>query len=152
MSKKTKTYNVQMTEKQMQATSVALEVFARLGIGQFRDALDRLPLKDGVRHGWHDDMDEIGSLLSKYMVGNIDGGRSSLGISDPRTDESAKVAWDLHQVLRRRLSWEKAVEEGIVPDIDSPRKWPEMFGVYYDDPMKTSREPLATVGTATEKG
>jgi hypothetical protein len=41
------------------------------------------------------------------------------------------------------LSWERAVEEGVIESENSPRKWSEMMGVSFDSPMKRSNEPLA---------
>ena len=140
-----KQYTLTVTETQAQVLIQALEVMARLGIGQFRDALDMLPLKEHRPPGWNADVDAIGRILSKYMIGGVEGYRSSLGISNEATSPLAKSAWDMYQVIRHRLSWDRAVEDGTIASVDAPRDWSKMFGVHYDSPMRTGPEPLAKI-------
>ena len=139
-------YQITLTKNQARVLSEALEVLARLGgIGQFRYALERLPLQEKFPNSWHEDMDHIGRILAQYTTSNVDGHRTSLGIYADKTSEGTKVAWDLHQVVRHRLSWDRAVANGVVAGVDEPRNWPEMMGAHYDDPMKTGKEPLAII-------
>lgn len=138
-------YTMTVTKEQAQTLIQATEILARLGIGQFRDALECLPTREFLPDGWHEDMDSIGRILSRHMIGGIDGYRSSLGIHHKDVRKEAQTAWDLYQVLRHRLAWDRAVREGIVESADSPRKWPEMMQTHYDEPMKVSDQPLAIV-------
>ena len=146
----TATYTLTLTREQAQLLSQACETVARLGIGQWRDALEWLPTTEYMAHGWHQDMDAIGAILSKYTKDNVDGWRCSLSVRSDKVHEQAKIAWDLYQVIRYRLSWDRAIEQGIVKP-GEPRKWPEMMGVNYDDPMKTSKGPMAQI-EAAERG
>lgn len=141
----TNTYTITLTDAQARVLAQATEILARLGIGQFRDALERLPKHEVAPEGWYNDLNAIGKLLATYMINNVDGYRSSLGIHDKNVSETSRIAWDLHQVLRHRLAWEHAVEVGVVESIDSPRKWPEMIQVNYDEPLKASEHPLAVM-------
>lgn len=143
-AKKEQTYQITVTAKQAMLLSLACETIARLGAGQLRRALEHLPLNRETS-GWNADMDTIGQILSRHTKNNIGGWHSSLSIHSDVTSESSKIAWDLYQVIRRRLAWDRAVEDGIVETIYSPRKWPEMLRVFYDDPLKTSKEPLAKI-------
>lgn len=138
-------YTVTITREQAYVLIKATEILARLGIGQFRDALECLPTREFLPHGWHEDMDAIGKLLSRHMIEGIDGYRSILGMHHNDVRENARVSWDLYQVLRNRLAWDRAIADGIVESIESPRKWPEMMQVYYDEPMRVSCQPLALV-------
>lgn len=139
-----KLYTIRINKSQLETLSAATEVLSRLGIGQFQYALDWLPFaKD--RYISYDDQLYFSERLSHLMVHQIDGYRSSLGINGKETPEFAKVAWDLHQVFRHRLSWERAVEKGIVASLDARRKWPEMMGVDYDEPFPASEEPLIRI-------
>ena len=137
------TYTITITKKQLEVLTAASEVLARLGTGQFTMALEWLPFKKGF-HLKYDTILYISNQLSPFLLQDIDGWRSSLGINNSDVSESAKIAWDLHQAFRKRLAWERAVEQGIVPSLDSPRKWPEMLTVDFDNPMVTSNEPLPT--------
>ena len=131
-------YTLTITERQARTLSMACEVLARLGVGQFKDALDHLPeAKQRDWSAWHDDMEQISRILSKHMPGGID-------ISN--ADEEARTARDLHAVIRHRLAWDRAKEEGVTDG--TKREWPAMMQVSYDEPMKYSEEPLAKMEKA----
>lgn len=136
------TYTLTLTEQQARTLSIACEVLARLGIGQFRDALEWLPTTEWRPNGWNEDMEIVSMILCKYMPDKVDGYRSSLGIHHKDVAKEAKIAWDLYQVIRHRLAWDRAIAEGIVKPGEQ-RKWPEMMQVHYDTPSKVSTEPLA---------
>jgi hypothetical protein len=144
----TKTYTITATSEQAHVLSRACEILARLGIGQFRDALEQMPKIEFLPFGWHETMEDIGRLLAPLMIGNVDGWRSSLGIHHDQVSDRAKTAWDLYQAIRYRLAWDDAVAHGVIPDATAPRKWPEMMGVHYDEPIKTGNEPIAIVAEA----
>lgn len=138
-------YTLEVTEVQARVLVQATEVLARLGIGQFRDALDCLPTRERVHDGWHTDMDVIGKILAHHMIGGVDGYTRSLSVHSVDVSETSRIAWDLYQVLRHRLAWDRAVAEGVIESADAPRKWHKMFGVHYDEPSKVSEQPLATM-------
>lgn len=141
---KDKLYTIRINKSQLETLSSATEVLSRLGIGQFIFVLDWLPFAKGQCIS-HDDQIYFSERLAPLMVHQIDGYRSSLGIHGEETPEFAKIAWDLHQVFRHRLAWERAVEKGIVDSINATRKWPEMIGVDYDEPLHASEEHLASI-------
>jgi len=140
-----KTYTVTLTEAHMRVISTATEVLARLGIGQIKDAIDWLPLRSPFADGLHEDCRAIESILSKYNKMGVNGYNSSLGIANSETSESAKIAWEIYQTFRHRLSWEIAIEEGIISDLNSPRDWTKMMGVNFDEPMKITYAPLPLI-------
>lgn len=142
-------YTITLTQKQLETVQEALEVYSRLGIGQWRQAFEKLPLRQNESSfdwaHWHDFLDDVGFQIKNFTKQRVDGYQSSLGIHGLDVSESAQIAWDVHQVIRHRLSWERAVEQGFVESLDSPRNWREMLGVNYDEPMPTSDQPLAKV-------
>ena len=140
-------YKLTLNEKQAAVVQHALEIYARLGIGQFRNALELLPLDGQIPEGWWASMDAIGSILSGHTKHGVNGWTSSLSIHSKDVSEDAQIAWDVHQVIRHRLSWDRAVANGIVESADSERRWP-MVGVYYDDPHLVSNEPIAKMEKA----
>lgn len=135
-------YTLTVTKAQAQTLKVACEVLARLGLGQFRDALDHLPTIEHRPEGWHEDMDAIGYILSKYTHGHVDGRQANLGIHNPKTREGTKQAWDLYQVIRHRLSWDAAIARGDIQP-GQPRDWHKMMGVNFDEPTQIGKQPLA---------
>lgn len=140
----TKTYTLTITEKQAKALVDATDLLQRVQLGQWREIEDNLPLKKPIDYEqFHNHMQLIGSILSNHLLDNIDGYASSLGIGHPELPESNGILYDLHCVIRNKLAWERAVEQGIIESEDSERKWPEMMTVDYDPPMKWGNEPLA---------
>jgi len=137
-------YQITLNKKQAELVCEALNVLSRLGSGQWRDAIGHLPI-DNIQPGWFDDLDAIGCILKKYTINHVDGWRSSLGIFQTETPTEAKMCWDMYQVIRNRLSWDRAVADGVVESLSSPRKWPEMMGVSYDEPMFASEEPFIRI-------
>lgn len=129
------TYTLHLTATQAATISKACEVLSRLGMGQYKDALECLPVREYCANGWHEDMDAIGHILKKYAP--IWGLGMGQGITHRETPETAKVAWDVYQVTRHRLAWDRARADGHQGD-DPPR-----WSVDYGQPMKTSAEPLA---------
>lgn len=104
------TYTIHLTEAQAKVLCTACEVLARLGIGQFRDALEHLPIdhrRAEDAQNWHDDLDLISDRLARHMIGNVDGWNSSLSIYYGAVKPEAKIAWDLFKVLRHRLAFDK---------------------------------------------
>jgi hypothetical protein len=139
-----KKYKVELTERQLATLSSAAELVARLGIGQYRDAFNWLPIQSDISWSdYHADVDAIGDIISKYTS-------SDLGVSNPDTSSTSKIAWDLYQSFRRELAWDRAVDDGIIESRNSPRDWSKMMGVNYDEPYNTSGEPLAIVEKAEE--
>lgn len=131
-------YIIECNEAQMQILSGACELLARLGIGQFRGALEYMPTREFRPDGWNDDMDAIGRMLSRHMHCGVDGYSSSLGINHEKTPASARVSWDLHTAFRHRLALDRAAAEGV-------RDSSEMMGVHFDPPSNVSGEPAVTV-------
>lgn len=139
-------YTLEVTKAQAQAISTACEILARAGIGQWRDAIDALPLKITNYDNWHDDLAFIGKLLARHMKGNIDGISSGFSIHSDEVKEEARTAWDIYQVVRHRISWDDAIADGLVDSDDQQaRKWPEMMQVFYDEPLRLSEEPLVKI-------
>lgn len=132
-------YVLTVSESQARVLSLACELAARIGIGQWREILEWLPIKHNLDEA---ERRTIDAILSKHMVHGIDGWSQSLSINSPDTDEQARRAWDLYQVIRHRLAWDRAITEGIVKP-GEPRNWSKMMGVHYDEPMRTAPEMLA---------
>jgi len=133
-----RTYTITLNETQAGTIQIACEVLARLGIGQFLDALEQLPTTEFMPDGWHEDMVAVENILRRHIQPN---GQTPHQI---RTREQHKVAWDLYTLVRHRLRWDRAIDEGRIKP-GEPRKCPEMMTVSYDDPHHTSKQPLAKI-------
>lgn len=143
-------YTIELNKRQVETIMAAMEIYARLGIGQWRDAVDALPLKPDY-DTWHDDLDAIGAILARHTKRSVNGWQSSLGISSADVAENAQIAWDVYQVIRKKLSWQRAVLEGVVESENSPRNWGKMMSVVYDDLFQVSNEPPVIIKSAEGK-
>ena len=138
-----KTYQLSLTKEQICVVMKAMEVFARLGIGQFHDAMESLPIDSERSNKWHEALLSIGEILERHTTCSVNGWTSSLSIGSDKTHRNAKIAWEVYQVIRHRLAWEQAVERKFTPSLDGPRDWQTMMGCQYDSPSHISDTPLA---------
>ena len=145
-----RTYTITLTAEQAGAVAAACELAGRLGMCQIADALDALP------HDWKAkdrtekycaarDALEDAERAIKPLFGL--GFTASFGIAHDRVPERAKRAWDVCKVIRHRLAWDRAYDEGVVKPGD-PRKWPEMMQVDYDEARCVSGEALPEIEIA----
>lgn len=139
-------YTLTVSKKQLQVIQKALNLFARVQLGQWREIDDHLPLKGQIDYA---DLYAIGKILSKYMDGGMNGINSSYGIGHPKLPESNSIAFDIHDVIRHKLSWEYAIEQGWVNSEDDKRQNNLMLGVNYERPFKWSRENLPVLKRVT---
>ena len=105
------TYTLHLTATQAATISKACEVLARLGMGQYKDALECLPVREFCPEGWHEDMEGIGHILKKHTT-MLHGIGSYHPIGGDKTSAESKTAWDVYQVVRHRLAWDAAQANG----------------------------------------
>lgn len=118
-------YVLEISERQVQVLSQAAALYARLGTGQF-DKLDRFFWKSVLQARPHLD------ALCLIKNGSLHAGT---GIRSPEVDDDNRMLYDLHQVLRHRLSWDR-----------DPQPQGMLRGVSYDEPSRTSKdEPFARI-------
>ena len=148
MSKK---YTVTLTEKQLLAISDAADLLQRVQLGQWTEIQDNLPLdyKNIDWSGFHDDFDEIGRILSKYMINGIDGKRSSLGIGNENLPESNSILYDIYKSINHKLAMDKLIDDGKIKDENVSRNELPIF-IQYDEVRALSNEPLPKIERIAE--
>lgn len=131
MSTKNTQYILTLNQEQARAACTALELHARLGMGQFeeihplwmsRKGYDREVAADAIR-------------MLKAASGVPQDGY--LGSGSPEMPEAFKVSWDIYQVLRREI----ARVEGH-----------SSTSVWHHDPLRESLQPLPTVDVKSPFG
>ena len=148
------TYTLTVTAKQAAVISQACELLTRLSLGQWHEFIRHMP-GDAFCHSieLEDELRPImAAWFARHPIGKDEvvimrGWQSSLGIGNPNARPEVQVAFDLHQVIRHRLAWDKAVADGITDGTKRP--FPQMMTVDYDDPMRYGTEPLATMEANT---
>ena len=126
-----KPYRLAITEKQARLIVDALDLYSRIGMGQLQEVafvLRSNSFEDTIDFGILDKVTELLRKASSYWM-NGSGGYH--GIYSDKINDNFRVAWDLQQVIRYRLAWDRNPEGGIQ--------------VHFDEPMKTSLEELAVI-------
>ena len=127
-----KKYIIKVNDIQALSIIEATDFESRLISGQLNEILLKvIPLSKNVNR------DKIRYLLDELkmeMFPELDH-NESYGIFNKKTDEKAKVLYDIHQVIRYKYSWSKNPKGGI-------ERW-------FDDPMRTSNEELPVVNEYT---
>jgi hypothetical protein len=129
-------YTLTINKEQARIICEALEVYSRLKHGQIHE------LRELFRDRWcapnspfnwstEPLLDGLKALIFPELVKN-----SYHGVGSKVYPEST-VAWDIMQVLRHKLAWDRLKAEG--------KDKPEHYGVQYNPPMRFGSEPLAQI-------
>jgi hypothetical protein len=125
-----------INKEQARIMCEALELYSRLKHGQISELrslfVDRWCEPNGS-FNWSSEylFDELKRVIFPDLAKN-----ASYGVGNKIYPESS-VAWDIMQVLRHRLAWDRLKAEG--------RDQPEYWGVQYNPPMRFGSEPLAHI-------
>jgi hypothetical protein len=113
-------YILEVTSEQLKELQTAVEVLARLRVGQIGSALDQMLNSRGQSHiiDWNS-IRRIEEIIKPQLNLEIN---ASYGVGH---FEKADLVWDMFEVIRHRLSWDTVEEEGE----------PVFRGVSFDQPM-----------------
>ena len=131
-------YTLTINKEQACVISEALEIYSRLKHGQISELrnlfMDRWCAPDSP-FNWSTEplLDSLKAVIFPDLPKN-----ASYGVGNKIYPESS-VAWDIMQVIRHRLAWDRLKVEG--------KDKPEHYGVQYNPPMRFGSEPLATIET-----
>ena len=123
-------YNLKINEHQAEVLERALDLFSRIGMGQFKELLRTFELNK--LRSYSDDnylkiVDQIKRLLDDIHILLTELSPSGyFGITSNKIDDDFRVAFDIYQVIKHRLSWDR------VPD--------GRIGIDFYDPLPASTE------------
>lgn len=128
-------YVLELSEGQARLVSRAVELYARLGMGQF-DMLDSFfPVEAKIRG-----RERVRPLLQELVVIKNGAPHTYPGIHSNEIGDDYRVLYDLHKVIRHRLAWDRD------PNASG---WK---GVDYDEPRRASTtEDLARIDQVETK-
>lgn len=124
-----KTYTLTLTEKQARILVRALDLFTRIGIGQFEEMIrvfdpacrtEMTKLRVAENHVAH---------AQRLVTGFPE--NASFGIHAEEVSDDFRMARDIGTVIRNRLAWDRTPAGGM--------------GVDFDEPRAISREALPTI-------
>lgn len=115
-------YVLEMSEEQAVAISEACEVAARIGMYQLHDICRLLPQSSEEDRKKHQEIYDL--MWEKYLY-------YTHGMHGYKKPEQTNVLWDLHQVIRHKISWDRSPAGGNT--------------VNFHNPLKTSISELASI-------
>lgn len=114
-------YKLEISEKQAYLLQEATELYARIMMAQFDHIAYTLQinlnLPTDAYHQLSDEMKKLEHLVSDH--------------TQRKRTETANIAWDLYQVIRHRVSWDRNPEGGIT--------------VNFHEPFRCAQEELAKI-------
>jgi len=119
-------YQLEITENQAQIIENALDFYSRIQMGQFDELISNFssPLyKDLLKN--NPDYDKLKfyiNELKKEILPELSI-NSFYSIGNKSRPDSSRISFDLIQVIRYRLSWDKYPEGGIGVNFDKPMKF-----------------------------
>ena len=125
----TKKYTLTMNEEQAQLLVKALDLYSRIGIGQFEEVLQVYDPTAKLSPGTRDDIRQQLDF-AKAAAGHPANG--SYGIHSPEVRDEFRAAYDIQQVVRNRLAYDRKPE-------GNPSS------VHFDEPRQISKVPLPTI-------
>lgn len=122
-------YKITLNESQAHIICNAVELLARIGIGQI-EAIHM--------HMWHFDRSaEFHKRIGEFREA-VTGSRDGFGIHQAKVPGYFRDSWDIMQVIRHRLAWDKHPGGGMT--------------VNFDTPMKSGKEDLPTIERIEDDG
>lgn len=113
-----KKFTITVNEQQAQLLVNALDLYSRVGLGQFEEvgvvyynAMTSFGLPDRLREAF---------ITAKIAAGHPSNG--SYGIHSPEVHDKFRNAWDIQQVIRNCLAWDRNPKGGFQVNFDEPRQ------------------------------
>ena len=112
-------YRLTLTEAQARIVKDALDLYFRIGIGQFREVehVYNYTLLRGTK-----DMERLREALDAAARTQGFGFGGSYGIHSTEVHDVFRQAYDINRVIRHRMAWDRLPSGGPGVDFDTPRQ------------------------------
>jgi len=128
-------YRLTFNEEQADLLVRALDAYSRLCVGQFNTAVESAWMHK-ILEVDRKDVEYHCNQLKRIFTG-INSPGASYGIYSKEIPDGARIAWDIQQVVRNRLAWDRNPQGGIT--------------VNFDTPMQASEQPLPVIEKSVEE-
>jgi hypothetical protein len=116
-------YNLELTEKQAQTIINALDLVGRLELGQIKEIVN--PWTSPLSITPSDKIDVLIKELKKELFPELDENAYYSIYNKEHVSDSARIGYDLIQVIRHSIAYTNNPEGGITVDFNKPRKTSE---------------------------
>lgn len=122
-------WQLTLTDTQAIIIKDALDMYSRVGMGQIKAILDHPDITERLLDKGHSRWGEVGDTLDVFKQEVFDLDKSGYyGIFSEDIKECNREAWDVQQVIRHGIAWDKYPEGGL--------------GVSWDTPFQASKQDL----------
>ena len=127
-----KNYQIKLNQKQLELIQESLDLYSRLKCGQIEELSNKFssPFYDRINNENTDIINDCVNELKKNLFPDLSAG-SFYGIFSNKAPESAKISYDMIQVIRHGIAWSVNPKGGMT--------------VNFDSPLKCSKENLITI-------
>lgn len=102
----------------------ALDFYGRVGLGQFREVL-RVPNPRTFDVTAHQQAEVLLDVVRRLTMSDLTEGNSYHGIRSEKISDDFRVAYDVQQVIRHRLAWDRNPKGDFMVDFDEPYRTSE---------------------------
>ena len=122
---------MELSEKQYKIITRALDLYSRIQMGQLHEIVQVIAFESG-KHIEHPERHKVNNLLSevKQYIFGLDNNAYNSICSD-EVSESAKISYEIKQVMDSKLAWNQNPEGG--------------WQVQYDEPFEVTKYDLPVV-------
>jgi hypothetical protein len=135
-------YTLEVTRGQLRILRDACELLTRCRMGQIAEAGRQTLNERGVPGANYIECQDAEEIIKRA---NGLAPHASWGVGKFKAIDEP---FEIHQVLRHRLAWDRAIEEGLTQS-EAVRDWGKMMSVDYDEPLLVSGEPPVKVEKVT---
>jgi len=114
-------YNLKINKKQAEVINKALDLYSRIGTGQVNEILWHPSVAKKIRENQmnHKIVAQLFDDIKKIIWGYAPNELGGINMAE----ETDKIAYDLHQVIRHKLAWEENPEGDITVNFRKPMRY-----------------------------
>jgi len=118
-----KNYQVKLSQKQLELIQKSLDLYSRLQCGQLEELSNIFssPFQDRLSKINKEEINKCIGTMKNLLYPELSK-NSSFGIFGPQTPDSAKIMYDMIQVIRHKIAWSNNPSGGMTINFDSPLK------------------------------
>lgn len=113
-------YRLTFTEDHLHALLMATEFHERIAMGQFREVLEVVDPGFKLPHENREMAEQMLTIARRYLMPALATDNSYWGIRSREVRDENRVMYDILQVVRHRLAWDRHPEGGMTINFDRP--------------------------------
>ena len=129
-------YRLELTQKQLEILLPAIDLAGRIHLGQINEVANYCNHHTNHRKTDFYEGREALEAFKKLIMPEDFGGNTAYGVHNEAVSDSARVLFDIHDVIRNKLAW-----DGLPPGSTTK----DTIYVQFDKPAHYGSEPLPVI-------